>query len=898
MRHPTRFEGSTNRMTGPRARVRMSEKHGAVAIGQRMLPVMSGGRMLERETELARLEGLLGAVGASGGRVVLVRGPAGIGKSALIARFLHDVANQSEVHLGACDDLGTPQPLGPVWDVARRSPPVAAMLAQGERRGVMDALLDLLSDPFQPAVVVFEDTQWADEATLDVIKFLGRRIGRANGLLVLTYRDDEVDSGHPLRQVLGELPPGYFVRIRLEPLSLEAITALIGDGSLDPEEVLALTGGNPLFVSEVIATGSVAVPSSVHDAVLARVAKLSTGARRIAELVSILPGGCEWALVDKLLDPAPEEPHACVRQGLLQVDDDHLRFCHELQRRAVEASLLPDMRRALHQRVLAHLAGQGDVARLVHHARAAGDHGALMAFAPQAARTAIAAGSHREALAHFRAVGPYLDRLPVADAASIAEDWVRTAFHFGSTDAFDVLPRAVALRRAAGDRRALGQTLAFGVMVLESSGRPEKANAYAAEAIEILEALPPGRELSYALTERARLHLLRGDHPWRGIEVADRAIAIADAVEDDSSAASALMLKGVLLHNERDPRGVPLIEEAHDRAARGGHRFEETDALLTLAGKAGDVRDLSRALDLVERARNTAARYELWPLEIFARVMHAELLLWTGDWAAAEDEASQVLGAQPETEPIAWRILATIEARRGRSESGASIERMWSTAQVMDEMTVMDPAAGVVAEYLWLTGNDDPEWLASLEHVLERGLRSGVTWPSGAFAFWMWKLGRLAAVPAYLPDCYRWTMVGQHGRAAAFWAAEGAAFDQALALMHGGDEEAVQAVRIFEELGADGSAQRFRAELRHRGVRVPRGRSRSSRGHVAGLTVRQAEILNLLAEGLSNVEIADRLFLSHRTVENHVAAVLMKLDVASRRAAVSAARTRGLLDTA
>ena len=94
-------------------------------------------------------------------------------------------------------------------DVARRSPPLAAVLAQGERRGVMDALLDLLSDPFQPAVVVFEDTQWAYEATLDVIKFLGRRIGRANGLLVLTYRDDEVNSGHPLRQVLGELPPGY-----------------------------------------------------------------------------------------------------------------------------------------------------------------------------------------------------------------------------------------------------------------------------------------------------------------------------------------------------------------------------------------------------------------------------------------------------------------------------------------------------------------------------------------------------------------------------------------------------------------------------------------------------------------------------------------------------------------
>lgn len=854
--------------------------------------------MLERETELARLEGLLGAVGASGGRVVLVRGEAGIGKSALIARFLHDVADRSQVYLGACDDLGTPQPLGPVWDVARRSPGVATALAHGDRRGVMDALLDLLSNPFQPAVVVFEDTQWADEATLDVIKFLGRRIGRANGLLVLTYRDDEVDSGHALRQVLGELPPGHFVRIRLKPLSLEAIRTLIDDGSLDPDEVLALTGGNPLFVSEVIATGSVTVPNSVQDAVLARVAKLSPGARRVAELVSILPGGAEWALVEQVLHPAPEEPRACVRQGLLQLDDEGLRFRHELQRRAVEASLLPDVRRELHQRVLTQLAGRDAPGRLVHHARAADDHEALVAFAPQAARTAMAAESHREALAHFRAVGPHLDRLPVADAAGLAEDWVRTAFSFGSSDAFDVLPRAIVLRRAAGDRRALGRTLAFGVMVLETNARPEQADACAVEAIEILEALPPGRELAYALTERARLHLLRGDDPRRGIELTDRAIGIADAVADDRIAASALSLKGVLLHDERNPRGISLIEEAHGRAARGGHRLEETDALLSLAGTAGDVRDLSRALDLVERARNTAARHEFWSLETFTRAMRAELLLWTGDWAAAEDEASEILGTHPEAEPIAWRILATIQARRGRSEAGTTIERMWSSAQEMDEMMYIDPAAGVVAEYLWLTRAKDPDRLASLERVLERGLRGGMAWPTGAFAFWMWKLGRLTSVPAYLPDFHRWTMVGRHDRAAAFWAAEGAGYDQALALMHGSDEEAVQAVRIFEELGADGAARRLRLELRQRGVRVPRGRSRSSRRHVAGLTVRQAEILNLLAEDLSNVEIADRLFVSHRTVENHVAAILMKFDVPSRRAAVSAARARGLLDGA
>ncbi|HEX6257451.1 MAG TPA: ATP-binding protein [Euzebyales bacterium] len=125
--------------------------------------------MLERDAPLARLRALLDGIDDGGGRMVLVRGEAGIGKTTLVSRFLRDAARRSDVYVGACDDLGTPQPLGPIWDVARDRPDVAATLADGERRRVMDALLDLLSPPGRTAVLVIEDTQWADEATLDVI---------------------------------------------------------------------------------------------------------------------------------------------------------------------------------------------------------------------------------------------------------------------------------------------------------------------------------------------------------------------------------------------------------------------------------------------------------------------------------------------------------------------------------------------------------------------------------------------------------------------------------------------------------------------------------------------------------------------------------------------------------
>ena len=165
-------------------------------------------------------------------------------------------------------------------------------------------------------------------------------------------------------------------------------------------------------------------------------------------------------------------------------------------------------------------------------------------------------------------------------------------------------------------------------------------------------------------------------------------------------------------------------------------------------------------------------------------------------------------------------------------------------------------------------------------------MASGFLWPSGALAFWMWKLGLLTTVPDRVSDFYRWIIEGRWEAAADFWEAKGVPYERGLALMHG-DEGA--------QLAAIAAANRVRRKLLDEGVRVPRGKARSTREHAAGLTARQAEVLELLAENLTNVQIADRLFVSYRTVENHVAAILMKLDVASREAAVDTAIDLGIL---
>lgn len=842
------------------------------------------------------LGGLVDDLDVSGGRVALVRGEAGIGKSALITRFVSEIEGRAHVLVGACDDLLTPQELGPVWDVARRDRSVGEPLSRGDLRGVMEALLNLLSRKLRPTVLVFEDTQWADEATLDVIKFLGRRIARTNGVLVLTYRDGEVDADHPLRQVFGELPPRNLVRVPLGPLSADAIADMVAEVPFDPEVVLALTGGNPLFVTEVIASGIDAVPTSVRDSVLARAGKVSLQTRRILQLVAVAPGGAERSVVDGLLDPTPDQLNECVQQGFLVVGPEALAFRHELQRRAIESSLTAEERRRLNQEVLAALGDQdARPARLVHHAQEAGDIDAMVAYAPQAARAAMSIDSHREAVAHFRVLEPHLDRFDRAELAAILDDWAREESYLDDDRALDLAARAITVHRSVGDDVALAQALTFAVRMYELHGRPTEAEACGSEAVTILESHPSSAALAAALAQLAWLRLMRGDDDALGMQLADRAIEIAETVDDDLTVTRALTVKGSILHSSPDGGGLALVEEAHRRAIQGAHRFEEVYALINLAGLNADVRDVARAADLARRARDTAARHEIRPLEAFAQAMYAEILLWQGDWSTAQDTATAALGSDPHAEAVAWRILGLIQARRGRVEASTTLQRMWTLAETSGQLQATDPAAATLAEHMWLVGDEDPERLALLGSVIDEGLSSGFVWPSGALAFWAWKLGILNAAPPHLPAFYRSIIEGHPQTAADFWESRGVPYEQALALMHGDEQAQLQAIQIFEGLGATATANRVRRALLDQGVRAPRGKGLATRDHAAGLTARQAEVLDLLAQGLSNPQIADRLFISHRTAENHVAAVLMKLDAPDRHAAVDIAYDRELI---
>ncbi len=314
------------------------------------------------------------------------------------------------------------------------------------------------------------------------------------------------------------------------------------------------------------------------------------------------------------------------------------------------------------------------------------------------------------------------------------------------------------------------------------------------------------------------------------------------------------------------------------------------------ASAAAEFRDLPIASDYIQRSIASAVRHELPMLEAYAEATYARVLELEGEWTKAEDLATNLLSSMALSQMVALPILGGIAARRGKNTARSTLTQAWEMAVVADENQRMAPAAIALSEHAWISGDADVP-VSDFRTVMNVELDKGLHWSPGSIAFWLWKLAKLSEAPEGIAEPYRLVMVGRPAEAAAIWQAKGIPYERALALMHGDQTAQLEALEILDTLGATAVAAKLRKALRDQGVSVPRGRGRTTREHGAGLTARQAEVLQLLDEGLSNIEIADRLFVSPRTVEHHVSAVLSKLDSATREEAVETASQQGLLPT-
>jgi predicted ATPase len=257
-------------------------------------------RLLERDDDLRVLDAALDRAADGAGSVVLVSGEAGIGKTSLVRAFVRS-PRVPRVLAGACDDLLTPRALGPLRDAVRRvRGPLATALARDDPGEVFPAVLEELADAHGPTVLAVEDVHWADSATLDLLRHVGRRIEDLPAMLLLTYRPDEIGREHPLQGVLGNLGGRAVVRLPLGRLSPDAVAELAAGSPVDVQRLHRATAGNPFFVTEALASPDDAVPRTVVDAVLARVHRLSPATRSVVEQLAVVPSRVETALLRAL----------------------------------------------------------------------------------------------------------------------------------------------------------------------------------------------------------------------------------------------------------------------------------------------------------------------------------------------------------------------------------------------------------------------------------------------------------------------------------------------------------------------------------------------------------------------------------------------------------------------
>jgi DNA-binding CsgD family transcriptional regulator/tetratricopeptide (TPR) repeat protein len=864
--------------------------------------------LLERASLLDELGGVLAAT-ATEGCVVLVAGEAGIGKSALVKHFAERHSADARFLLGACDPLLTPRALGPLHDIARQTGGrLAALLEAGSpREQLFTAFLDELDQGARAQVVVVEDAHWSDEATLDLLVFLGRRMDRTPAMLIVTYRDDELGAEHPLRAVVGRLPPETVRRVRPEPLSEAAVAELARRAGRSAAGLRALTGGNPLLVAEALATGDAGVTLTVRDLVLARLAGLPADAQEVVRLVAVVPTRAELWLLEEALRPRPSAVEACAAAGLLMMGEEAVGFRHELLRQAVEGLLSTLGRRELNRRVLEVLAGsterQVDVARLVHHAREAGDTGAVLRYAPKAARQAAVVAAHREAVGHYQAVLPHAGRLPAPVRAELLEGYSVECYLSGlAQEALEARQAALRIREAEGSSsEQLGESLRWLSRLSWWAGRRQEAEAAAARAIAVLEILPPGRQLAMAYSNQAQLDML-AYRTEAALAWGSQAIELARRLDDQETLTHALTNIGTARRMNGDLGGRADLEQAFQVAVAGGLEDHAARALVNQASLDMEFRDYRHAPGDLNRALTFTVEHDLGGNAQYMLGMRARLRLDQGDWVGAEQDARAALAEleqrrQGPRAVDALEALGLLQARRGDPDANGTLEEATARALPTGELQWIGLVAAARAEYAWLHGA-----LARTATEAATGfalaVRAGHAWFAGELACWLWRAGALPEVPMVVAEPYRLLLTGDWRAAAGAWHALGCPYERAQTLAFGDEEACLQALGLLDDLGARLAALRLRRQLRQRGtLRVPRGPTRATTANPAGLTGRQVEVLGLLAEGMTNAEIAARLSLSAKTVEHHVSALLAKLGVGSRRKAAAAARRLGVVST-
>jgi DNA-binding CsgD family transcriptional regulator/tetratricopeptide (TPR) repeat protein len=693
---------------------------------------------------------------------------------------------------------------------------------------------------------------------------------------------------------------------------------------MDPATLYHRTGGNPFFVTEVLAGGEQGIPATVQDAVLARVARLSLAARSILETAAVIGARIEPGLLDAIGGADADAVDECLAAGMLRTERDVHVFRHELAREAVLATIPPRRRRVLHAAVLESLrsgtTSGDDLARLAHHAEAAGDREAVRIFAPAAARRAADLHASREATAQYARALRFAGGLPDRERLALLEAYAQVS-DLAGWGPVGIEPRhdLIALARRLGDRGKAAEHLGWLSIILTADGRHDEAAQAADEAMAALDGVPEDTAHAAMYGLQAYFRLLRGD-PFEAVIRGEQAIALAERLGDLESTLHGLNTVGqAWLQRGEVARGRTVLERALRLAQESNLEGLVAVSLANLGDNHCRMYRFAAADRYLSEGIAYATDRDLDSLRWYMLPWLALTRLFQGRWTEATELAGSVLrlpaATPPEPhQPVTWDVgpstfgvppymrtvallaLGRVRARRGDSGVWDALDEALSLAAPRDTFLRLAPVHAARAEAAWLAGDRErtaTEARAALDGPI--GYRN--PWIVGELAYWLWRAGALTDPPADAAEPFALQIGGDWAGAAAAWRALGCPYEVARSLTDSNDETVLrEALATFEQLGARPALYVVKRRLHDLGVRdIPRGPRPATRANPAQLTPREVQILTLIAPGSTNAEVATGLFLSPKTVEHHVSAILAKLNVRSRREAIETARMLGVL---
>jgi ATP/maltotriose-dependent transcriptional regulator MalT len=593
----------------------------------------------------------------------------------------------------------------------------------------------------------------------------------------------------------------------------------------------------------------------------------------------------------------------CIDSKILTVDKGRILFKHELYRRTIESSLSPIARIVLNKKILDLLLESFEQnhapERIIHHAKNANEYDLVVKYAPMAATQAASVGAHIEAARLYLTAIEYYQGNDEDTLLQFYESYAYECYLTNQPkEAIIYTNRALDIWKKKNDIEKIGNSMRLLSRLWWWSGNWHRAENFAKEAIEVLESQPSSKAKAMAYSNLAQLKMLterRDECLYWG----EKAIALARELNDGETLSHALNNVGTVQMTQGSmEKGNELLQQSLAIALKNSYNEHAARAYTNLGCNSVMLKNYKEAEKFFEEGIRYSEERDLDAWSSYMMSWTARLKLETGHWKEAYNIAETLLKNENQTPVIRIIVLviaASIKMRTGEEDALRQLmDAKTMASQSMESQRIL-PVLSAMLEYEWITGSliIDNEFLDAVKAKI---MASDTVYGNGEFVFWLKKARKQNLTVKKIEETYNADSPTSAMKAADFWEKAGSPYQQALVLFETNDENKRKAIAIVQRLGATAVYERMKFEMRRLGIKnIPRGIRKTTRSNPECLTDRELDVLRLLQEGLHNREIAARLFISAKTVDHHISAILYKLEVNSRTKAVHEAEKLGII---